>query len=190
MVIIEMNNKVMYVTGVIETALWDKAGWMGTAVLSDKKSAPYLGLLFQNRDEAIKIFEQWIENFGHRDLYEEIRIAIIEGDIPKKEHGYTVHITTNQENLITKCKQMNLSATKVLFAIISRVRRIQTEKGNRNMSIFREEFDRFLSYKIIPIYMSEMGLEPLFDYEIEKTEIFFRQADEITENDLDVVCIK
>ena len=58
------------------------------------------------------------------------------------------------------------------------------------MATFREEVERFLSYKIIPIYMSENGLEPLFDYEIEKTEIFFRQADEITENDIDVACVK
>ena len=152
-----MNDKVMYVTGVIDTELWNKASWMGTAILSNKKSAPYLGLLFQNRDAAIKIFEQWNKDFGHRDLYEEIRIAVIEGDIPGKEHGYTIHITTNQENLIAKCRKLNVM---------------------------------FLSYKIIPIYMSENGLEPLFDYEIEKTEIFFRQADEITENDIDVACVK
>lgn len=185
-----MNNKVMYVTGVIDTELWDKANWMGTAILSDKKSAPYLGLLFQNRDAAIKIFEQWNKDFGHRDLYEEIRIAVIEGDIPGKEHGYTVHITTNQENLIGKCRKLNLSVEQVLFTIISRFRRMPTEKGNRNMATFREEVERFLSYKIIPVYMSENGLEPLFDYEIEKTEIFFRKVDEITENDIDVACIK
>lgn len=185
-----MNNKAIYVTGVIDTELWDKANWMGTAILSDKKSAPYLGLLFQNKDAAIKIFEQWNKDFGHRDLYEEIRIAVIEGDIPGQEHGYTVHITTNQDNLVDKCKKLNLSVEQVLFAIISRFRRMSTEKGNRNMAIFREEVERFLSYKIIPVYMSESGLEPLFDYEIEKTEIFFRQVDEITENDVDVVCIK
>lgn len=186
----KMDNKVMYVTGVIDTELWNKAEWMGTAVLSDKKSAPYLGLLFQNKDAAIKIFEQWNSSFGNRDIYEEIRIAIIEGDIPGKEPGYTVHITTSQENLISKCKKLNLPESQVLFAIISRIRRIPIEKGNRSVTIFREEFERFLSYKIIPIYMSKDGLEPLFDYEIEKTEIFFRQANEITENDIDVACLK
>ena len=29
-----MGNKVLYVTGVIDTELWNKAGWCGTAVLS------------------------------------------------------------------------------------------------------------------------------------------------------------
>ena len=185
-----MDNKIMYVTGVINTELWDRACWMGTAILSDKKSAPYLGLVFQNRDAAIEIFENWNKDFGHRDLYEEIRIAIIEGDIPGKEYGYTVHITTNQENLISKCRELNLPFHQVLFAIISRFRRMPVEKGNRNMAVFKEEVERFLSYKIIPIYTSEDGLEPLFDYEIEKTEIFFRQADEITENDIDIACVK
>jgi len=185
-----MENKVMYVTGVIDTDLWNKASWMGVAILSDKKSSPYLGLVFENRESAIKIFEQWNKEFGHKDLYEEMRIAIIEGDIQGKEHGYTVHITTNQDNLLSKCKKLNLSETQVLFTIISRMRRMPTEVGNRNMSVFKEEVGRFLSYKIIPVYNSKEGLEPLFDYEIEKTEIFFRHASEITDSDIDVACLK
>ena len=69
-----MGNKVLCVTGVIDTELWNKARWRGTAVLSDGQSAPYLGLLFEDREAAIKIFEQWNRDFGHKDIYEEIRI--------------------------------------------------------------------------------------------------------------------
>jgi len=185
-----MKDKVLYVTGVINTELWDKAIWMGTAILSDKKSAPYLGLLFQNREAAIEIFKQWNKDFGHKDIYEEIRIAVIEGDIPKQEHGYTVHITTNQENLMEKSRKLNLSEINTLYAIISRFRRMPTDKNNHNMEKFREEVERFLSYKIIPIHMSQNGLEPLFEYEIEKTEIYFRQVNEISSNDIDIACIK
>ncbi|HCH96502.1 MAG TPA: hypothetical protein DFI63_00600 [Lachnospiraceae bacterium] len=185
-----MGNKVLCVTGVIDTELWNKAGWCGTAVLSDGQSAPYLGLLFENREAAVKIFEQWNRDFGHKDIYEEIRISIIEGDIPEEEHGYTVHITTNQENLVSKCKELNIKIDEALFAIVSRFRRIETTKDNRNMAVFREEFERYLSYKIIPVYMSEARLEPLFDYEIEKTEIYFRMVDEISEGDIDAACIK
>ena len=39
----KMGSRVLCVTSVIDTELWDKAKWMGTAVLSDMKSAPYLG---------------------------------------------------------------------------------------------------------------------------------------------------
>lgn len=35
-----MENKVLYVTGVIDAELWNTASWMGTAVLFDKNSAP------------------------------------------------------------------------------------------------------------------------------------------------------
>lgn len=180
-----MNNKVLCLTGVINTDLWNDANWCGTAVLSDKKSAPYLGLLFKNKEVAIKIFEQWNKDFGHKDIYEEIRISIIEGDIPGEEHGYTVHITTNQENLASKCKKLNMPVDNTLFAIVSRFRRIETTPDNHSMEIFREEYERYLSYKIIPVYMRQDGLEPLFNYEIEKTEIYFRQVNEITENDID-----
>lgn len=79
---------------------------------------------------------------------------------------------------------------ETLFAIVSRFRRIETARDNHNMAVFREEFERYLSYKIIPVYFSEAGLEPLFDYEIEKTEIYFRMVDEISKGDIDSVCIK
>lgn len=185
-----MGNKVLCVTGVINTDLWNKAIWSGTAVLSDKKSAPYLGLLFQNREAAIEIFKQWNDDFGHKDIYEEIRVSVIEGDIPGEEHGYTVHISTNQENLASKCKKLNLQIDETLFAIVSRYRRIETERNNCNMQIFREEVERYLSYVIIPVIMSDNELEPLFDYGIEKTEIFFRQVQDITKDDIDYCCIK
>lgn len=183
-------KKAMCVTTVIDMDLWNRADWRGTAVLSDGQSAPYLGLLFENREVAIKIFKQWNENFGDKDIYEEIRIAIIEGDIPGEAHGYTVHITTNQENLVSKCKKLNLEIDKTLFVIINRFRRIETAKNNRNMKVFREEVERYLSYKLIPVYMSKEGLEPLFDYAIEKTEVYFRQVSDITENDIDACCVR
>ncbi|SEW33375.1 hypothetical protein [[Clostridium] fimetarium] len=182
-------KKVMCVTAVIDVDLWNEATWRGTAVLSDGQSAPYLGLLFENREAAIKIFKQWNEDFGCRDMYEEIRISILQGDIQGEEHGYTVHITTNQENLLSKCKKLNLPIDETLFAIVSRYRRIETAKTNRNMETFRSEYERYLSYKIIPVYMSKEGLEPLFEYEIEKSEICFRQVGDITENDIDACCI-
>ena len=185
-----MDKKVMYVTSVIDTKLWDEACWMGTAILSDGSSAPYLGLVFQNRNAAIKIFEQWNNTFGHKDIYDEIRISVIEGEIPNQEHGYTIHITTSKENLLKKSLSMNLPITETVFALISRFRRMPTEKGNRSMSIFKEEFEKFLSYKVIPIHINDDCLEPLFDYEIEKTEIFFRQASEISNGDIDMACLK
>ena len=185
-----MSDKTMYITGVINTDYWNQAKWVGTAILSDKKSAPYLGLLFEDRSAAIKIFEEWRENFGVKDLYEEIRVSVIEGDIPNQEHGYTIHITTNQENLIHKCNKLNLKLEHTLFAIVSRYRRMPTDKWNKNMENFRNEVERFLSYRIVPIYMRSNQLEPLFDYAIEKTEIYFRNVDEITEKDIDSVCLK
>lgn len=182
-----MNNKTICVTGVIDIDLWNKASWAGMVVLSDKVTAPYLGLLFENRAAAIQIFKEWNTFFGSKDIYEEIRIAIIEGKISGEE-GYTVHITTNTENLISKCKKLNLKIDQTLFAIVSRFKRINA--NNRNITIFREEFERFLSYKIVPVYMNGHNLEPLLEYEIEKTEIYFRQVDEIVDGDIDRVCIK
>ena len=56
-----MGNKVLCVTGVIDTELWNKARWRGTAVLSDGQSAPYLGLLFEDREQRLKFLNSGIE---------------------------------------------------------------------------------------------------------------------------------
>lgn len=45
---------------------------------------------------------------------------------------------------------------ETLFAVVSRFRRIETEINNHNMEMFRGEVEKYLSYKIIPVYMSRV----------------------------------
>ncbi|MCX7923853.1 MAG: hypothetical protein N3B21_17855 [Clostridia bacterium] len=64
-------------------------------------------------------------------------------------------------------------------------------KTSRNLENFREEYLRYLSYVIIPVHFkNNHELEPLFDYSIEKTELFFKNTNEITPDDLDYCCLK
>jgi hypothetical protein len=43
---------------------------------------------------------QWNVAFGPVDTDEQIRVAIIEGDIPGKRPGYTVHISPDLDRVL------------------------------------------------------------------------------------------
>ena len=148
-----------------------------------------MGLAFENREMAIKIFKEWRERFGETDIYDEIRVCIIEGDIEGEEYGYTVHINTNIDNVLSKCKENNLNPESTLVATVGRSNRMNPSKDSRGLEQFKDEYHRYLSYYLFPVYINGQQLEPLYEYAIEKTEVLFRDVKDISEDDFDAWCI-
>lgn len=186
----KQGDRTMLVTGVINTEYWDKAEFRGVAILGDRKSAPYLGLVFENKNAAENIFKEWKEQYGEKDQYEEIRVSITLGDIPGECAGYTLHITLNPDNYKVKIKKLGLSVDNTLITTISRVCRVPATNYN-SINILREDYERFLSYYLVPVIRHDNNqYEPLMEYCIEKTEIYFRNADEIDENDIDIPVLR
>lgn len=185
------KGKSMLVTSVINLDQWNKAKWRAVVFAANGKSAPYMGFAFEDRQAAINIFKEWKERFNSRDRYDEIRISIIEGDIVGQEYGYTVHINTNIENILSKCKENNLQPESTLVMTVGRYNRMNPQRDSKNLEQFKEEFNRYLSYKIFPVFINKQKqLELLWDYAIEKTEIFFRNVNDILDNDIDACCVK
>lgn len=186
----KQDNKTMLVTGVINVEYWDQAKFSGVAILGDRQSAPYLGLVFENKIAAENIFKEWKEQYGEKDQYEEIRVSIVLGDIPGECKGYTLHITLNPDNYRMKIKKMGLSIDGTLIAAISRVCRVPAVNYN-SVNILKEDFERYLSYYLVPVVVHDNNqYEPLMEYSIEKTELYFRNANEIDENDIDIPVLK
>lgn len=185
------DKKNILLTSVINLDLWNQAQWRAVVFASDGKSSPYIGLAFENREIAIEIFKEWKERFGENDIYDEIRVCIIEGDIEGEEYGYTVHINTNLENLLSKCKENNLNPDSTLITTIGRYNRMNPPRNSRNLEQFKEEYNRYLSYYIFPAYIdiNSGQITPFFDYTIEKTEVIFRDINDILDDDIDAVCI-
>jgi hypothetical protein len=94
------TDMAMFLSSPIDVELWDKAKWRGVFYMLYPDRSPILSLAFENEGAAKKIFEGWHERIGRNDQYEELRIAIIEGDIPKCDKGYSVHIGSDFENII------------------------------------------------------------------------------------------
>src|SRR6266571_2549572 len=105
---------------VIDMPLWDKANWVATVFLSDRKGEklPCLGLAFRDRDAATRIFSAWRKRFGDVDTYEEIRVAIIEGDLPNETPGYTVHVSPNVEGMRARAKAEGTNVEENDFFVV------------------------------------------------------------------------
>ena len=185
------KEKSVLLTSVINLDLWNEAGWKAVVFASSEQSEPYMGLAFENREKGITIFKEWRERFGDKDIYDEIRISIIEGDVEGEDYGYTVHINTNTENMLSKCKENNLTPESTLIMTVGRYNRMNPSRDSRNLENFKDDYKRFSSYKIFPVYINQKKqLEPFWDYAIEKTEIIFRDVKDITSDDFDAVCVK
>lgn len=103
----------MYLTGPINIELWDRARWSGAILMWAPEKPPVLGLAFQNESAGRKIFEEWRSRYGERDVYEELRVAIVEGDIPGADPGYSIHIGTDPEAAVRRFRAAGFDSSSV-----------------------------------------------------------------------------
>lgn len=174
----------MYFTGVIDPAAWDRASWKGTVFgwPVDGSGPPFLGLFFENIEAGSQIFKTWRRVLGTSDNREIIRIAIIEGEIPDKDPGYTVHIGTNFDSV---SKAASPGEGPSLILMTSRVHRMNPDPDSNNLPGFKAHYEAYGSYLFLPVGGTEVRLEPRFDLCIHKHEIHFRDISEVSDDDLD-----
>ena len=74
----EKERKTLFISGFIDVELWDEAGWKGVAFLHDYafKKPSSLGILFTNKEMAIKIFKGWEKRLGKEDEFNELQMSI------------------------------------------------------------------------------------------------------------------
>jgi hypothetical protein len=170
----------------IDIEKWDAAGWTATAFLHDPsgRHPPLLGVVFDDIAAGKQIFSDWLHRLGDVDRYEELRISIVEGEILGEEPGYSVHFSSDpahtEECARAKGPQLEIEAAIVL----SRFMRMTPAPGSPHLRRFKQEFTKHKRFFVIPV---SSDVKPLFEFAIEKTEIYFRQASEVSKNDRDAV---
>ena len=174
--------------GLIDIAKWDAARWVATAFLHDPEgtSPPCLGLVFQNIHVGRAIFEAWLERLGTTDRYEELRIAIIEGDILGEAPGYSVHVSSDPLNTERRLKAGGKSVEWDQAILMTRFNRMSPPPDSPHLRQFKIDLQKHKRYSLIPVSTSK---EPLLDCAIEKTEIHFRTVSELTKSDFDAVVL-
>lgn len=176
----------------IDVDKWNAAGWKAVAFLNDPDGGapPCLGIAFLNGKVGKQIFRGWRERLGgDLDAYEELRISIIEGDIPGEEPGYTVYISSEPLNTERRARDNGVELDAFNSIVVGRVHRMNPEPGSPYLPLFKKEFKKHRKYLLIPVTITmspQPSFEPHLDYAIGKTEVHFRHVSEITEDDPDV----
>jgi hypothetical protein len=186
----------LYFGGPIDPELWDVAKWRATFFVTGKDTSdaviPSLGLGFRDRVSAEKIFAGWKQRYGEDDLDEELRVSIIEGDIPGEESGYTVHIGSDLETTYKKLSRKPKFEDDDVMMLTSRLNRMNPPPNSQNLDRFKQAVRQSKVFKIVWGIVSEdrQDIVEFGEIEIRKSRIYFRHIDEIGPNDPDVIVLK
>jgi len=172
-----------------EPELWEKADWRSVVFELPEDRPPALGLGFVNEDAARQIFRQWLEWVGPRDELEELRVSIIEGDIPGQGPGYSVHVGLDAQALFERYKKMGFATDRDLLVAPGEISR-QNVPNSPQLAAFREEYRIWKTYFLVPVIMNinkdgTKAFKLLDDMRIYKGKIHFRHVSEISEDEDD-----
>ncbi len=188
----DMNSdKALHAMRFVVNPAWDRARWSATTFRWHPRSEfpPVMGLVFEDAMAGQQLFCDWSAEHGNVDPLEELRVAIIEGDIEGLRRGYTVHLSGDVEGILARATIEGIAVPNKCVPWISRVNRMHPEPGSTLLlPRFKEEFARHQEYLVAPVTRRGDG-QLWFDIElgIVKHKIHFRQANEIADNDIDAV---
>ena len=184
----------MFLSSLIDVDAWNAAKWKGTAFLyaPDLSVPPGMALIFRNEAAAREIFKGWLNRLGRADERDELRVSIIEGEIPGEESGYTVHIGSNIENVVSRAREAGHDVSADYVAVVTRLNRMNPSPGSKNLEMFKRSFEKFGYYGLMPAIAENeevSQVRPLQDLAFTKRSVLFRRVEEIGEHDIDRVVL-
>lgn len=169
---------------------WNRAEWQATVFLRHRDPAvpPCLGIGFKNGAIGREVFSELRRRIGDEDVYDELRVSIIEGDIPGNERGYSVHIFSEPDNT---AKRLGVPPVTGNVTIASKVHRMNPRPESPYLPQFKRDFARHGRYLLIPAtYDPTSGSAvPHIDVAIGKHHVHLRHASEIAHDDIDAYVI-
>lgn len=178
----DINQEDIHIDSVINVSLWNRAEWKGVMFLafSEHTHPPVLAPVYM-KIEGLRVFEEWIEQFGTNDINDEIRIAIIKGINKEHPYWYRVIIGSDITNNGIKGNQ------RKIFGQVNRTHTMEAQ-SDRNLKMFEEELKNFSVYAICPATTKDLLEQPKIDNKKiiykRKSSITICNAWEIKENDL------
>jgi hypothetical protein len=182
----------------IDVPLWDRAGWGGLCFVRPprRKLPPLLGLMFRDIEVGKQIFQQWKETLGgDEDKYDELKISIIEGEIPNQEAGYSVVITSDlaQTEIRAKAQGQEFDYTK--FFTFSRIHRMNPSADSKNLENFKADLSEANgAYILSPTTFMPSNFEKdVFqygDFGFGKRRISFMNVADIRTTDIESIVLK
>lgn len=170
----------------IDHKLWDKAKWRGVGYMWFDEIPPIFGLCFENIDYGEAIFRNWKKLFGDADHENQLRITLVEGTFPNAIPGYNIRIGSNVDAILELAKRQGKDIENTAVLYTSRIHRMNPEQKSNNLRGFKTEYAKHRSYSLVQVALDSRG-ELLLNQStrIDKTEIHFRQLEDILEGDVD-----
>lgn len=164
--------------------LWDGALWIATTYRwhPNSDAPPVMGIIFANWATGISLFREWTDAQGNGDTHDDIRVAVIEGDIEGQEPGYSIRISAAQADW--EQVQMNRLTP-------SQVQRMHPLRNNPNMlQDFKREYLKHGEFLLAPVVQHDND-EMHFNVQagIIKRDCVFRDASDIGDNEPDAIVL-
>lgn len=90
--LLQFNHRQTRMLGVINSPLWDRAGWRGVGFTFWPDGVPGMELMFSKADEATKILRGWHRRIGALEPDQVLRLAILTDVDRHHRHHYRVGI--------------------------------------------------------------------------------------------------
>lgn len=188
----EKQRKTLLVTSMIDIDSWDNAVWRGAGFVLGYLPLPTLLLLFVNEKYAVKIFEDWIATVGKDDKNEDIRIALVEGDVPGEAAGYYVVVGNNIDEAVKRAEANGSRFNELMIFNVSRIIRANPSDEFQAFNYFKEAYHEYGEYTLMPAVVNERTgqIKPLSKWGIHKKQLIYRHISDITENDQDAILLR
>jgi len=190
--LIQDNSSLMPFAAFVSDYLWVSARWSATTFQwhPTSEAPPIMGLVFDNREQGLEIFRKAQKGLNHSDQFEEIRISIIEGQIPDQEDqrsGYTVRICPEPESLLSHVSMKDVDLDESVIPMLGQWNRVYPDPNHPNMLMrFKQEFAKHNEFLLAPVTRGDDGqLWSHPDLGIIKNCIDFRRIEDIDEKDQD-----
>ncbi|WP_288414808.1 toll/interleukin-1 receptor domain-containing protein [uncultured Acinetobacter sp.] len=149
----EKSRKTLFVSGLIDIDLWNKAKWKGTAFvynIIDENDIPILGVGFENPEYGKLIFNAIRNRIGGNDVSEKLRISIVTEVDKENIAHYKVMIGPNESYLDELSNGTDLKNEEKLFMAVSRVN-LMTPNNSINLDNFLERYKKVGKFYITNI---------------------------------------
>ena len=187
----EKERKTLLVSSLIDIETWDKAVWRGAGFLFGYMPLPTLLLPFVNEKYATKIFKDWISVVGKDDTDEDIRIALVEGDVQGEPAGYYVVVGNNIDQVVKRAEENGTAIDDLMIFNVSRIIRANPRDNFQLFNHFKQVYKTTGEYLLMPAIVDDRTgrIKPLPEFGIHKKMLIYRNIADITENDQDAILL-
>jgi hypothetical protein len=168
-------GKQLVVPRIVDRELWTRAAPNGVAFLVPDEGPLGLGIVFEDAEAGLEIFERWTRELGAADTDELIRVTISEGDGPDGGPGYAVTIEVDVDSIGDALAGEDFDGTDIEVDGLGLVRwrMAAPPEGSPHLAAWKRRLAEAKVYALVPVIDDGDGLEPIYELQLVKRKLVF-----------------